>query len=133
MPAAPGGFPHLSDADDIYKGYTIHAKTMVIPNIWAMQHSPSQFPDPLKFKPERFLNADVNSSSRPSLKPESLSDGHYGFGFGRRACPGKHLASKTIWIGATRMMWAFDIGYKLGENGRRVEVDTEKCTSGITS
>jgi cytochrome P450 len=137
MPAAPGGFPHLSDADDVYKGYTIHGGTMVIPNIWAMQHNPAQFPDPLVFNPERFLpssSTQPDHQSRPSVKPEMLSEGHYGFGFGRRACPGKHLASKTIWIGVTRMMWAFEIGYKVDEKGERVGVvDTERCTSGITS
>ncbi|EPQ52935.1 cytochrome P450, partial [Gloeophyllum trabeum ATCC 11539] len=78
MPTAPGGFPHFSEADDVYKGYLIKGKSMVIPNIWAMQHNVDQFPDPLTFNPDRFLN-DAHTRG-----PDTLIEGHYGFGFGRR-------------------------------------------------
>ena len=81
MPAAPGGFPHYSDADDVYKGYLIKAKTMVIPNIWAMQHDEKHFPDALNFKPERFLNEVLDAKTSKSTL---LTEGHFGFGFGRR-------------------------------------------------
>ena len=81
MPAAPGGFPHYSDAEDCYKGYKIKAKTMVIPNIWAMQHNEKTFQDPLIFRPERFLN-DITTSE--TSKSTLLTENHYAFGFGRR-------------------------------------------------
>lgn len=79
MPAAPGGFPHYSDQEDNYKGYKLEAKTMVIPNIWAMQHDEEKFIEPLKFQPERFYkNGAVDTN------PAALTEDHYGFGFGRR-------------------------------------------------
>lgn len=80
MPVVPGGFPHLSDADDNYKGYTIKAKTMVIPNIWAMHRDEGQYPNASEFIPERHLHDE--KSAAPTLS--DLTDGHYGFGFGRR-------------------------------------------------
>ncbi|KAG6829029.1 hypothetical protein H0H87_012834 [Tephrocybe sp. NHM501043] len=79
MPAAPGGFPHFSDEEDEYKGYRIKANTMVIPCVWSMQHNEKLFPTPLTFDPDRFLNATVSSSN------EIFTEGHFGFGFGRRS------------------------------------------------
>lgn len=78
MPAAPGGFPHYTDHDDEYKGYKIKAKTMVIPNIWAMQRNEEEFPNADEFLPERFFTQELD------LTQTSLTDSHYGFGFGRR-------------------------------------------------
>ncbi|KZT28692.1 cytochrome P450 [Neolentinus lepideus HHB14362 ss-1] len=123
MPAAPGGFPHFSDKDDTYKGYRVDAKTMVIPNIWAMQHNEHQFPDPLVFNPDRFMkDNDV------PIGPDSLTEGHYGFGFGRRICPGRHLGAKTVWIGIVRLIWGFNFLAETHPHG----INPECCTSGIT-
>ncbi|OCH90315.1 cytochrome P450 [Obba rivulosa] len=126
-PAAPGGFPHYSDVEDEYKGYTINAKTMVIPCLWNMHYDESRYPSPRKFDPERFLQAGE------TLTQESLTEGHYSFGFGRRRCPGQYMATKTIWIGLTRLLWAFDILPALDENKRPIPVDPDHCTSGMTS
>ncbi|KAK0458977.1 cytochrome P450 [Desarmillaria tabescens] len=126
-PAAPGGFPHYSDADDEYKGFKINAKTMVIPCIWSMHHDPDEFPDPYVFRPERFL------PSGGAVENDLLTEGHYGFGFGRRKCPGQYLGSKTIWIGLTRLLWAFDIQPGLDKDGKPVIISPDNCTSGMTS
>lgn len=77
MPVVPGGFPHLSDAEDNYKGYTIKAKTVVIPNIWSMHRDEEQYPNSSEFIPERHLHDET-----PTLS--GLTDGHHSFGFGRR-------------------------------------------------
>lgn len=80
MPVVPGCFPHLSGVEDEYKGYTILAKSMVIPNIWAMHRDEEQYPNANDFIPERFLQDE--KAAVPSLS--DLTDGHYGYGFGRR-------------------------------------------------
>lgn len=126
-PVAPGGFPHYSDTDDEYKGYLIKAKTMVIPCVWSMHRNPKEFADPGRFEPERFLRQGGCD------EPESLTEGHYGFGFGRRICPGQHLGSKTIWIGITRLLWAFTIEPTLDAEGNPTAVDPDNCTSGMSS
>lgn len=75
-PSAPGGFPHLSDKDDEYKGFKIKAGTMVIPNVWSLHRNEERFPEASVFKPERFFD------EAPTFN--KLVEGHYGFGFGRR-------------------------------------------------
>ncbi|KAJ7919719.1 cytochrome P450 [Mycena leptocephala] len=124
-PAAPGGFPHYTDADDEYLGYAIRKGTMVIPCIWNMHHNEAEFPNSYTFDPERFL------SSKPS--GDSLNEGHYGFGFGRRKCPGQYLAAKTIWIAIVRVLWGFNIEIRQDAGGNAMNVDPDNCTSGMTS
>ncbi|KAF5365656.1 hypothetical protein D9758_003167 [Tetrapyrgos nigripes] len=125
-PAAPGGFPHYTELDDEYKGFKIPAKSMVIPCIWSMHHNEVEFQDPYTFDPERFMG-------KSDEQFDSFAAGHYGFGFGRRQCPGRHLAGKTIWIGVTRLLWAFTIEPALDHQGNPVKVDPNNCTSGMTS
>ncbi|KAJ7726976.1 cytochrome P450, partial [Mycena olivaceomarginata] len=74
-PAAPGGFPHYSDADDEYQGYIIPKGTMVIPCIWNMHHNEAEFPNSYTFDPERFLT----SKRRNGNGADSLTEGHYGY------------------------------------------------------
>lgn len=62
----------------MYKGYHIAAGTTVIPNIWAIHHDPDLYPEPHAFNPERYL------TRKEDVRPESLIEGHYTFGFGRR-------------------------------------------------
>ncbi|KAJ7206114.1 cytochrome P450 [Mycena pura] len=127
-PAAPGGFPHYTDTDDEYKGYRIRKGTMVIPCIWNMHHNEDEFPDSYVFNPERFTSKLSSQSTQ-----DSLTEGHYGFGFGRRKCPGQYLAAKTIWIAVVQLLWAFDIKAGKDADGQVAEVDPENCTSGMTS
>ena len=53
-----------------------------------MAHDESRYPDPHAFKPERFPNDDG------SLKPNDVQ--HIAYGFGRRICPGRHLADALV-------------------------------------
>jgi len=126
-PAVPGGCPHYSDADDEYKGYKIHGKTTVIPCTWSMNHNEDEFKNSYEFNPDRYVWVGVFAEH------DSWTEGHYGFGFGRRKCPGLHLASKSTWLGITRLLWGFDIGPDYDKNGVAFPVDPENCTSGITS
>ncbi|KAI0922932.1 hypothetical protein AcW1_002551 [Taiwanofungus camphoratus] len=128
MPTAPISMPHRSLEEDIYKGYRIAAGTTIVPNIWAVHHNESLYPDPFKFEPERFMPADGGI-----LNLKSLNEGHSGFGFGRRICPGQYLAAKTVWIGVVRLLWAFDITPPVDASGAPILPDPAACRPGITA
>lgn len=89
----PLGVPHRLQEDDIYNGYQIPKGTIVFPNIWEMLHDPERYEDPFAFKPERFLNAIPERKDEYPYDPFS-----YVFGFGRRSCPGMHLAENSLLI-----------------------------------
>lgn len=78
---------------DVHVGsHFIPAGTTAMVNMWAITHDENIWSEPNKFKPERFIEEDVNIlGSDLRLAP---------FGAGRRVCPGKALglASVHLWL-----------------------------------
>jgi cytochrome P450 len=60
-------------------------------------HNPTTYPEPSKFKPERFLD---------TMTPAPLPDAT--FGFGRRICPGRFFAGDVLWVAMASMLAAFE-------------------------
>lgn len=57
---------------------------------------------------------------------------HFGYGAGRRICPGMHLAERTQWRMAARLLWAFEILKPIDpKTGKPVDLDTEKYREGL--
>jgi len=106
-PPGPLGSPHRLTENDVYNGYFIPAGSMVFSNLWSILHDPATYPEPSKFKPERFLD----SSPRASF-PEAA------FGFGRRKCPGRALAWDSLWIAMASMLAAFEFLPAMDADGR---------------
>ena len=52
-----------------------------------MTRDESLYPDATTFKPERFINEDG------TLTDDTVD---YAFGFGRRVCPGRHMADSMV-------------------------------------
>ncbi|EIW84452.1 cytochrome P450 [Coniophora puteana RWD-64-598 SS2] len=101
-PVVPMGIPHLTTEDDIYEGEFIPKGTAVVVNIWAICNDPARFPAPSDFRPERFLSHDGSSlADDPDLNVDLV------FGFGRRICPGKHLAEASLWPAFAAMLAVF--------------------------
>jgi len=82
------------------------------------------YKDPFKFDPERFLPA-------PLGRGEPVSSGP--FGFGRRICPGRHLADDSLWIAMATILSALSILKAVGKDGNDVVPDVTSVTTGITS
>ncbi|KAF9552414.1 cytochrome P450 [Agrocybe pediades] len=103
--------PHTSDEDEIYRGYFIPKGSIVLPNVWALLRDERRYgPNTSDFIPERFLkdgklNADV-------MDPERIA-----FGYGRRECPGKHIALSYLFISIATILSTFNISEELDENG----------------
>ena len=67
----------------------------------AILHDPVVFPEPDYFKPERFINPDGSFRDDPIVS--SI------FGFGKRICPGRHLAEAMVFIVVTSFLSVFNI------------------------
>ncbi|KAF5365972.1 hypothetical protein D9758_006610 [Tetrapyrgos nigripes] len=97
-PSVPFGVPHYSVADDVYEGYFIPKGTTVVGNAWAILHDENLYPDPLTFNPDRFLKTEPQRGAPSAKHPLNPDPELYAFGFGRRICPGRHLALDTSWL-----------------------------------
>ncbi|KAF5331757.1 hypothetical protein D9758_016638 [Tetrapyrgos nigripes] len=97
-PSVPLGVTHYSVADDVYEGYFIPKGTTVVGNAWAILHDENLYPDPLTFNPDRFLRTEPQRGAPPAKHSLNPDPELYAFGFGRRSCPGKHLALDTSWL-----------------------------------
>ncbi|KAF5309878.1 hypothetical protein D9619_010562 [Psilocybe cf. subviscida] len=109
-PSIPLGIPHTVTKDDYYDGYFIPKGTIVFPNIWHMTHDPEIYPNPDKFDPDRFKGQDSEMSKVYDLV----------FGFGRRVCPGLHLAQATLFAIVATTLATCEVLPGLDENGREV-------------
>eukprot|EP00058_Branchiostoma_floridae_P027762 XP_002613253.1 hypothetical protein BRAFLDRAFT_68218 [Branchiostoma floridae] len=53
----PTSIFHATSRDTSLHGYDIPEGTTVMPNLWSVHHDPEHFPNPGKFDPGRFLDA----------------------------------------------------------------------------
>jgi cytochrome P450 len=116
------GLPHKVVEDDWYDGMFIPKGATCMANIWHCNHDRSVFGDDAdEFRPERHL--DDNGELLPGPK-ETNQEGHVSFGFGRRACVGRHLANESLFIHTARILWAMTLKCGRDENGKERPPDT---------
>ncbi|KAJ6533290.1 cytochrome P450 [Mycena vulgaris] len=112
-PVAPIAIPHFLPIDDEYRGFRLPAGSIVIPNTWAIFHDEVMYPDPYAFKPERFL---LNGKPNPAVRNPDEA-----FGYGRRVCPGRHMATSSVWIAVASILATFNITKVVGDDGQVIE------------
>ncbi|CUA75462.1 O-methylsterigmatocystin oxidoreductase [Rhizoctonia solani] len=107
----PLGVPHACIQDDVYRGYRIPKGASIIPNQWAMSNDESVYANPERFDPSRFLDPTT---------PEAPA-----FGFGRRRCPGVHVAEASLFMIATGLAALFNISPKCDSNGHPIPLTAD--------
>ncbi|KAJ9186669.1 hypothetical protein P3X46_002215 [Hevea brasiliensis] len=102
-PPAPLSGPREIREDCTISGYHVKKGTRLIPNLWKIHTDPRIWPNPLEFKPERFLTShkyiDVKGQNFELIP----------FGSGRRACPGTSFGLPTVHIALASFLQAFEI------------------------
>ncbi|KAJ3005777.1 hypothetical protein NUW54_g4194 [Trametes sanguinea] len=121
-PIVPILMPHKLSEDDVYDGYLLEKGSFVMVNIWAILHDEQRYSDPFAFNPDRFIKDGV-------LDPEMFDPEEVAFGFGRRVCPGRHLAYETVWIMIASVLSCFDIGKLKTEDGQDMELREDFVSS----
>ncbi|GER46296.1 cytochrome P450 [Striga asiatica] len=87
-PPTPLMLPHRSNSHVKIGGYDIPKGSNVHVNVWAVARDPSMWRAPHEFRPERFLEDDVDMKGHDyRLLP---------FGAGRRVCPGAQLGINLV-------------------------------------
>ncbi|KAJ8699318.1 hypothetical protein PTI98_002444 [Pleurotus ostreatus] len=111
-PSAPLGVPHRAMEDDIYRGMFIPKGAIIIPNAKGMNLDGNVYTKPTEFNPDRFLRKSEGGNEEP---PPVAT-----FGFGRRICPGRHLAATNLWIAVATIFATVNITKAKDEGGNEI-------------
>ncbi|KAK7364505.1 hypothetical protein VNO80_13219 [Phaseolus coccineus] len=102
-PPSPLSGPREFREDCMLGEYHVKKGTRLITNLWKIQTDPSIWPEPLEFKPERFLTThkDVDVKGKHfELIP---------FGSGRRICPGITFGLRSSYLTLANFLHCFDV------------------------
>ncbi|XP_058753855.1 cytochrome P450 82A3-like [Vicia villosa] len=102
-PPAPLSGPHEFSENCTLGGYHVKKGTRLITNLWKIHTDPNVWPDPLEFRPERFLTTHKNVDVRGKYF-ELLP-----FGSGRRMCPGISFGLQMVHYSLASFLHSFDI------------------------
>lgn len=105
--------PHLASATCEVMNYTVPKGSLIMVNLWALGHDPDTWKDPFSFKPERFLDSDMDY--------EGHDFEYLPFGAGRRMCPGLDYAAKQVHFIVASLLHSFD--WSLPDNGDPSQLD----------
>ena len=103
----PLALPHQTSEETTLGGYTIPKATLVIVNLWAVNHDPRVFENPDVFNPYRFLNEDGKVC-------EKKSKFQLPFSIGSRRCLGSTLAKAEIFLLLACLLQHFEFSSTTG-------------------
>ncbi|KAI9443591.1 cytochrome P450 [Lactarius indigo] len=120
--------PYIRAMDDWYEGMFIPKGTIFFQNMRTINFDPEVFgSNAMDFDPSRYLD---DKGQVKTLKA-GREDGHVSFGFGRRICPGRFVAEKTLAIDIATLVWAMRFERPKGARG---ELDLRNMVhTGVTA
>lgn len=92
-----------------------------------MHHDSTRFPNPDVFDPAHYEGVTALASELASASDYNKRD-HYGYGAGRRLCPGIHLGERNLFLGIAKLLWGFDFAAGTNEEGEVLQPDTDPVT-----
>ncbi|KAI0092990.1 cytochrome P450 [Irpex rosettiformis] len=122
-PVIPQGMPHRNMKDDYYEGMYIPEGAIILANARSLTQDEKNYHEPSLFKPSRFLPQPDGAGEKFPISAV--------FGWGRRICPGRHLAAANLWLAIARILSVFDIKKPIDTNCHTID-QTIRFHTGIT-
>ncbi|KAJ8463525.1 hypothetical protein ONZ45_g17548 [Pleurotus djamor] len=119
-PAVPLGLPHAVTHDDSYRGMFIPKGSFIFANALGVSRNANVYENPEVFNPMRFLPKSQGGNEEPPFNAA--------FGI----CPGRHLATSSVFIAVATIFSALHISKSKGEDGKEITPEVEYVT-GVTS
>ncbi|KAI9493660.1 cytochrome P450 [Zychaea mexicana] len=117
------GLMHEATDDLECRGYFIPKGTVLVSNMYATHKNEQVFPEAEKFIPTRFLSNLKTMSAAANSSIETRD--HYNFGWGRRICPGIHLAEVEMYNILVRVFAYATVEAPLNDKGEPVLPDLD--------
>ncbi|KAL6736123.1 hypothetical protein Aduo_006509 [Ancylostoma duodenale] len=95
----PWAIPHRTMEDVELMGFRLPKGTVILPQYGTVHYDAHYYPEPEKFRPERFLDEDGYFKKRPELNP---------FGMGKRTCLGENLARYELFLLFTTLLQKYE-------------------------
>nr|AYV88891.1 cytochrome P450 oxidase CYP706C54 [Polygala tenuifolia] len=106
-PALPLLVPHCPSETCTVAGYNVPKGSRVFLNVWAIHRDASNWDNPLKFDPSRFLDTKWDYSGSDFK--------YFPFGSGRRICAGIAMAERMVMFSLATLIHSFDWRLAEGE------------------
>ena len=100
--SAPMGLPHATTQDVKFRSFDIPANTMMLSNLWAVNHDPNEWEKPDELYPEHFLTSESKLDKAATKKIASFSSGI-------RLCPGEKFAFYEMFFFLGTVIRTYDI------------------------
>ena len=125
-PSAPGSFWREITADGLsVLGVPLPKGSEAGVGIYALFHNDKYFPDPWSFRPERFIQRQVDGKDGAmhghiTISEATNSSAFVPFLLGPRRCPAQELAYLQLTLALARMVWDldFEVAGEPGEGGQ---------------
>lgn len=119
-PSTPLSLPRMATESCEINGFFIPKGATLLTNVWAIARDPGAWPEPLEFRPNRFLpecgkkaNVDVRGNDFELIP----------FGSGRRICAGMSLGLRMVQLLTASLIHAFDWKLPHGQSVEKLNMD----------
>lgn len=86
------------------KGHLIPQDTIIGGDVYTLHHNPDIFPEPFRFRPERWAKGNDVSAERA----KECEGAVFTFSCGNRSSPGKSLARMELAVTMARLIYRYD-------------------------
>ena len=105
-PPVGGVLPRLVlDPGATVAGTAVPAGAVVGVPAYALHRDPKAFPDPHRYRPERWTASEAEAVTEADVK--RAQHAFFAFNIGPRACLGKHLAYVEMSVAVARIVWLY--------------------------
>ncbi|KAJ8643832.1 hypothetical protein MRB53_005580 [Persea americana] len=118
-PSTPLSLPRMAAKDCEINGYLIPKNSTLLVNVWAIARDPAVWPEPLEFRPSRFLPG----SEQAHIDVRGNDFEVIPFGAGRRICAGMSLGLRMVQFMAATLIHAFDWALPDGQSAEKLDME----------
>nr|AII26680.1 flavonoid 3'-hydroxylase [Indosasa hispida] len=118
-PSTPLSLPRMASQECEVAGYRIPKGAQLLVNVWGIARDPALWPDPLEYRPARFLPG----GSHADLDVKGSHFGLIPFGAGRRICAGLSWGLRMVTVTAATLVHAFDWELPAGQTPDKLNME----------